>query len=316
MRKASAPFIHTQKNTPYIQLILDIALLPCCVSAVFNYGLKAAVNIVVAVFLSFVIDIFYEQKIHKSNNYYDLSSAFYGMCFALMLPPDTCVIVTVTGILLGNIIAKCIPGGVGNLFINPAVTGRVIVELLFPNALQGFVLPGEDWLSLKGLLIWDKVSAASETDLSGYYFLEIFAGRYPTFIGTGCIIFIILGFIYLAARKGARFYAAAGYAAVIVTGMMIMYFPMGLRYSLIRLIASGIPFAATFLMTDPTTIPSNSRGGVCTGVTAGITALLLMPFNNTLALICVPVLVSNFTTVTFEYFTLFRRNKESREAAL
>lgn len=311
MSRSSAPFIHTEKNTPYMQLIMDIALLPCCVSAVFNYGIKAAVNIVVAVILAFAADLVWERKAGGGkDNYYDLSSAFYGMCFALMLPPDTCVIVTIVGILFGTIVAKCIPGGVGNYFVNPAVAGRIAIELMFPNALTGFTAPGEGWLSLKGLFVMDKTSEAVNSDLSGYYFLEIFAGRYPTFIGTGCIVFIFIGFLYLAVKKAARFYAAAGYAAVVVTGMLIIDFSFGFRYFLIHLIASGIPFAAIFLMTDLTTVPSNSRGGVCAGITAGLAALLLMPFGNTMALLCVPVLVSNLTTVSFEFFTLLRKRKE------
>ena len=41
-----APFIHTEKNAPYIYMTFLAALVPCVVNAMFYYGVRAVVLIV------------------------------------------------------------------------------------------------------------------------------------------------------------------------------------------------------------------------------------------------------------------------------
>ena len=40
-----APFIHTEKNAPYIYITILVSLVPCIVCGIFYYGLRALILI-------------------------------------------------------------------------------------------------------------------------------------------------------------------------------------------------------------------------------------------------------------------------------
>ena len=59
-------------------------------------------------------------------------------------------------------------------------------------------------MSLLSLITGSK--GLDDIDLSQYSVSELVTGRYPSFIGTSCVVMIVIGIIYLVVKKGVRFY--------------------------------------------------------------------------------------------------------------
>ena len=295
-----APFIHTEKNTPYIFLTVLASLLPCCVFSVFNYGLVSIVLIVTSVVV-FAITERIGSGIRKDGSYYDMSILSEGVIFALLLPPGTPVLICMAGAFFGAFICKEVFGGSGSNPVNPAACGRIFVELVFPSYVRGFRDPGTDLLGFSSLWNGANVEGYVLPDIQDYSFAEVLFGRYQSFIGTGCILCALAGLVFLCIKKTVRFYAPIGYLAVVITGMFMLDIDEGIRVFAKDLMSSGVFFAAVFMLTEPSTVPLNSRGALFSGVLAGMAALLLTGGSSALY-ICVPVLIVNLTTYLFEYF--------------
>ena len=71
-----APFIHTEKNAPYIYMTILASLVPCIVCGIFYYGIRAAVLILFCMAAFVFADNFCIRITHRRTNrdYFDLSS--------------------------------------------------------------------------------------------------------------------------------------------------------------------------------------------------------------------------------------------------
>lgn len=118
MRKNNyAPFIHTEKTAPYIYLNVLVALAPCACFAVAHYGIRAIFLIGISMILFYTFDFVFARTLNATNrskDYLDLSSLISGGIFALMLPPDTSILVVILGVLFGSLVVKQFFGGVGS----------------------------------------------------------------------------------------------------------------------------------------------------------------------------------------------------------
>ena len=76
-----APFIHTEKNAPYIYLTMIAAMVPCAIYGSFYYGLRAIILILFCM-LSFTLsDMLFTHIAGRGGKgeYFDLSSASSGL---------------------------------------------------------------------------------------------------------------------------------------------------------------------------------------------------------------------------------------------
>ena len=178
-----APFIHTEKNAPYIYITILVSLVPCIFCGVFYYGLRAFILILFCM-VSFVLSDNLCMRItgrRSGGDYFDLSSLVEGLLIALMLPPDTTLITALTAVLFASIVTKQVFGGAGSNIINPACAGRLFIELVMPNGTQGLSY-GEDnsRLQLMSLIVQKKPGALPDlTNLSGLLCLHFSRRHFP-----------------------------------------------------------------------------------------------------------------------------------------
>ena len=147
MNKTLAPFIHTEKNAPYIYLTIIAALVPACCYSIFYYGIRAMVMILICTLSFMTCDVLRSKVSRRDGNgeYFDISSVVSGLVFAMLLPPDTPVYMALAGVLCGSVVTKQIFGGAGSNIINPAAGARLFVEMVFPSGMCGYAEPREDW---------------------------------------------------------------------------------------------------------------------------------------------------------------------------
>ena len=319
-RKQLAPFIHTEKSAPYIYLTILASLMPCMVCGIFYYGLRAAVLILFCMGMFVVSDNLCIRITHRraSGDYFDVSSLVEGLLLALMLPPNTTLLTALVAVLFASVITKQMFGGAGSNIINPACAGRLCVELIMPSTVQGFSY-GEDnsKFALMSLIFpGEPVELPNYTQFS---FAELVTGNYPSFIGTACLICILIGGVFLTLKGTMRLYSPVSYIVTLCVLFPVATLVETKSFSfdglIVYLLSSGVMFVAVFFLGDLTTMPSRFTAGVFAGIVCAVLTLVIKPFLSPVVSLLAPVLAVNFMSFVLDFFskTLSRRKIRSRE---
>lgn len=319
-----APFIHTEKNAPYIYLTLIAAMVPCAIYGAFYYGLRAIILIIFCMVTFTLSDLLFTRIAGRGGKgeYFDLSSASSGLMIALILPPDTSLITALTAVLFASIVTKQIFGGPGSNLVNPAAAGRLFIALAVPSAVKGYAEGGTDgWFMLRTLFFGSK--AGEFHDYTNCSFPELITGNFPGSIGAACATCVLLGGFFLVMRGAIRMYAPIAY---IVT--LTVFFPLsnllskgtGFGYDgyIAFMLSSGAVFVAVFMLGDLTTMPSRFTAGFFAGMVCAVLTLVMRAFVRPDVALLAPVLSVNFMSFVLDFLmkTISRRNLRSREVDL
>lgn len=323
--KHKPPFLRTSKNASYSNGLFLVALLPCVIGAVFSYGLRALVLILTSASLFYLLDLLFAHILGNhsdKNSVSDVYSLVSGIIFALLLPPNTSLLVVVIGAIFGTLIVKQLFGGIGNNLFNPAAAARLFVELVLPEYLLGFAQPFVGLMRADTLFtlhapgpeqVWSSVSTG---DL---FFVEVLNGSYNTLIGLGSFFTLIIGMLYLMVKKTTKPYVSVIYILASVCGYCVINHQIFAEYSLklcirniaVFVITSGVVFAATYLLAVYSNVPISFRGALLSGITSGVIAAGLYNHASIGVVICVPTLVVNLMTPITEYLLPHRHNKKA-----
>ena len=134
---SSAPHIHTKDSSRRIMLDVIIALLPAAVAAVVIFGAKALGIIAACVVAAVVSEAIFDLIAGKKQTVGDLSAVVTGLLLALNLSTNVAIWQCVVGAVFSIVVVKCLFGGLGKNFANPAITGRVFMLLAFSSVAGG-----------------------------------------------------------------------------------------------------------------------------------------------------------------------------------
>ena len=316
-----APFIHTEKNAPYIYLTLIAAMVPCAIYGVFYYGLRALILMLFCMLTFTLSDLLFARIAGRGGkgDYFDLSSASSGLMLALLLPPDTSLITALVAVLFGSIVTKQIFGGPGSNLVNPAAAGRLFVSLVMPSAVLGYAEGGTDkWFMLRPLIFGAK--GGEFHDYTNCSFPELITGNFPGTIGAACATCILLGGFFLVMRGSIRMYAPIAY---LVTLTVLFPFSKFLEYGskfgyegfIAFMMSSGVVFIAVYMLGDLTTMPARFNAGFFAGMMCAVLTLVLRVFVRPDVALLAPVLSVNFMSFVLDFLmkTISRRNQRPRE---
>ena len=124
---STSPHIHTKDTTQSIMRDVLIALAPASVAAVVLFGLKALLTIVLCVGTCMLSEFLFNIITKKTQTVLDLSSAVTGLLLALNLPTTANIWHCIVGSVFAIVVVKCLFGGIGCNFANPAITARVFL---------------------------------------------------------------------------------------------------------------------------------------------------------------------------------------------
>ena len=303
--RSNAPYIHTDLNTPYIYTNMMAAVLPCALYSVFCYGIRAAVTMAACAMLSLVAARICDRlRGVAAAEYYDISAMVSGIIYALLLPPGTPLIISILGILIGELAFKQLFGGLGGNPVNMAAASALFINLLFEDIENGYIEPYKDRLGLDGLFTLH-VSGDQPAVLDDLYITEILTGSYAGRFGTGCCLMILIGIVYLVSKRIVRIEAPVAYLVTVLIGYCILYKvdvlkSDGQRELLVFMVTSGVLFAAAFMITDYICVSQGLSGGIISGCFAGLMTVVLSRFTSNIVYLTVPVIMTNYLTYTLE----------------
>lgn len=297
-----APFIHTDKTVSYMEASFLIALLPCVSYAVFKYGLRALVLILSAAVLNVLFCMFF-AKCNKKAPKIDLYNIISGILFALMLPPDTSLVIVVTACAFMTFASEVLFGGVAFMPVNAPVATRILVELMWPEHLKGFTEAGSRWLTLRPLISFSNTASSVASQVEDYHTAELLTEGYPSYIGMCSLVILLIGIVYLIRSKTVRIAAPVCYLVTVIVLRVVTHLKDGLKPNITFILVSGIFFVAFFLLTDRATIPQNHLGGTVTGIICGFLTVGAFQFTDGILALCVPVIGVNIISGIIEYLT-------------
>ena len=134
---SSSPHIRSTTTTQSIMRDVIIALLPATVASVVLFGWRALVTILVCVGTAVLSEFLFNIITKKEQTVGDLSSIITGLLLALSIPAKAGIWHCIVGAVFAIVVVKCMFGGLGCNFANPAVTARVFLLIAFSSAIGG-----------------------------------------------------------------------------------------------------------------------------------------------------------------------------------
>lgn len=119
---SSAPHVHSKDSTQTIMRDVLIAMLPTTVMGVYAFGFNAALLCVLGVAAAVLAEYGYQKMTRQRVRIGDLSAAVTGLLVALNLPGNAPWWMPVVGSFIAIVLVKQLFGGIGDNFMNPALT--------------------------------------------------------------------------------------------------------------------------------------------------------------------------------------------------
>ncbi|MBR0447206.1 MAG: RnfABCDGE type electron transport complex subunit D [Clostridia bacterium] len=265
-----SPHIHSGMSTGGIMLDVIIALLPAAVAGVIIFGLSALWVILTCVLSCVIFEALFCLITKKPQTVKDCSAAVTGLLLALNLPAGIPLWQCVIGSLFAIIVVKCIFGGLGQNVVNPAIASRVFMLVAFSSLTQAAFPVGVDTVAGATPL----ANGADMPDL-----LTLATGYYGGAIGETCSIALVLGGIYLLARRVITWHNPV---AFIATVFAFSFFMEGMDpvMALSKVLCGGVIIGAIFMATDYVTSPPTPWGKAIFGIGCGLITCLIRYFGN------------------------------------
>ena len=135
---SSSPHVRSKDTTSRIMLYVILALLPTSIFGIYNFGYRALVLILVTIASCVLSELLYNKIVHKKNTIGDLSAVVTGLLLALNLPPTLPWWQAVIGGIFAIVVVKCVFGGLGQNFMNPALGARCFLLIAFAANMTNF----------------------------------------------------------------------------------------------------------------------------------------------------------------------------------
>ena len=193
-----------------------IALLPAAVAAVVIFGMQALVVIAACVITALVGEGLFNIICGKKQTIGDFSAVVTGLLLALNLSTNVPVWQCVVGTLFAIVCVKCLFGGLGRNFANPAITGRVFMLVAF-SAVAGGANPTIVELVTTATPL-EQLAKGESLEL-----MDLFLGLHGGAIGETCILALIVGFVYLLVRKVITWHTPVVFIATVFVLYMVSF---------------------------------------------------------------------------------------------
>ena len=299
---SAAPHIHTEKSVSTIMRDVLIALFPSFLWGIVMFGYYAAAVVLCAVLSCVLSEHLFCIITKKKSTVSDLSAAVTGLLLGLNMPPTIPLWMVVVGSVFAVIVVKCLYGGLGKNFINPALAGRCFMLLAWTGAMTTFVAPFDAVTSATPLAVM-KDTGGELPSLSTLFF-----GVTGGCIGETSVLALLIGFLYLVYRRVIKIDTTI---SLLITFFILTYFfgknetklPQ-LMYTLMQMCSGGLMLGAFFMATDYVTTPTTKKGHMIFGFGCGVLTFLIRQFGGYPEGISYAILLMNVTSPLIENYTV------------
>ncbi|MCH3971854.1 MAG: RnfABCDGE type electron transport complex subunit D [Oscillospiraceae bacterium] len=304
---SSSPHLHTRESTQHIMRDVIIALVPAMIAAVVIFGWRALCLMVISVVTCVLCEYICRRIMKRDNTIGDLSAVVTGILLAMNVPSTLNPLMLMFGDFIAIVVVKQAFGGIGQNFVNPALMARIFVMNAFPGAMASWPKP----------MTADAATSATPLGIlkeTGHYsanYLQLFLGYRGGCLGETCALALIIGFVYLLARK----VIAPTIPLVYIGTACLLSLLMG-RDVLMDLLCGGLLLGAIFMATDYTTSPITFKGQIIYAIGCGCLTMLIRRFGSLPEGVSYSIIIMNIITPLIERGThprAFGKPKEEKK---
>lgn len=309
LKVSSSPHIRDKSGTPKIMRDVIIALMPALAVSTYFFGLRTLLVVAVTVSACVLFEYISRKIMKRDNTVGDFSAVVTGLLLSFSISPATPVWICITGAFIAIVVAKQMFGGIGNNFVNPAVTARIVLAVSFPVQMGAWKMaqsPGSVFNGFSSSVLGtDLVSSATPLGMlaSGAEelpsYLQLFLGYQAGSMGEISALAILIGGIYLLLRGVIKIWIPLSF--ILGTMTMILITGGDLLYNLL---SGGLMLGAFFIATDYVTSPITNKGKVIFGLGCGIITGLIRVFGSMPEGVAFSVLIMNIITPHIDNLTV------------
>jgi electron transport complex protein RnfD len=296
---SSAPHIRDKTDVPVIMYSVIAALFPALIGAVYFFGIKAFMIIVLSVVTCVATEGIIERLSGKPLTIRDGSAIVTGILLAFNLPGGVSWWIPVIGSIFAIGVGKMTFGGLGFNPLNPALAGRVFLLISWPVQMTTtWTLPvgfsGSDALtnatplaiikhSLKilenrGANTIDDVNAAlaKVSELSDSN-MDLFIGNVSGCIGETSVLLLLIGAAFLMYKHyiGWRIPFSFVGTVALLTWIFGGYEGLFTGMWMFHILSGGLIIGAFFMATDMVTSPVTYWGQIVFGIGCGVLTTII-----------------------------------------
>ena len=302
---SSNPHVRAKITTGHIMLAVVIALLPTAIYGIYNFGINAAILILVTVASTVLTEYAYEKAMKKKITIGDFSAVVTGLLLALNLPASVPWWIGVIGGVFAILVVKMLFGGLGQNFMNPALAARCFLLISFTGIMTNFECDAYTGATPLALL-------KSGESVNVY---NMVLGRCNGTIGETSMALILVGAIILL---------LLGIIDLRVPGTYIVSFVIFLglfggrgfdtNYISAHLAGGGLMLGAFFMATDYVTRPITVKGQYLYGVLLGFLTCVFRVFGPSAEGVSYAIVIGNLLVPLIEKVTRPRAFGKKRGA--
>ena len=258
----SSPHIKADDDTRSLMLDVLIALVPALAVAIYTFGVRALIHVIIAMVSCAVFETIYNKIVKHENTVGDLSCFVTGVLIAFNIPVAAPLWLTVFGGLFGIIVVKMLFGGIGKNFMNPALGARAFMMASWAGFMTTWTAPHAKLPLFGNVTVTDAISTATPLaslktgTLPDVSIVESLLGQTGGVIGETSALALIVGGLYLLWRKVITINIPAAY----------------------QVLDGGLMLGAIFMATDYVTSPVTPKGQIVFGVGCGLLTVFIRYF--------------------------------------
>ena len=300
----SSPHLHGPRTTERIMLDVLIALVPCVIAGTVLYGFRTLLVVGFCALMCMFLEFTCRFVMKREQTVGDFSAVVTGVLLALTLPVGIPLHLALVGCFTAIVVVKQMFGGLGQNFVNPALTARIVMLVSFPKEMTTYT----------DSVFHDAVSSATPlSPFAGTVSLsDLFFGNIGGCIGESCKLAILIGLVYLLARR-----VISPVIPVCFVGTVALFSLFVGENVAFQVLAGGLLFGAVFMATDYVTSPVTRLGKVIFGVGCGLLTILIRLYANLPEGVSYAIVLMNITVPLIERVTgrrtFGRGRKEGQE---
>ena len=318
---SASPHIHSPETTTGVMGDVIISLLPALVMAVVWFGSRALVLTAVCIGTAVLAEWVSRRVMKRPNTLGDLSAVFTGLILALNLPVTLPLWMAAIGSIVAIVVVKQMFGGIGQNFVNPAMTARIILMVSFPTAMARWTAPlASAWSADAVTTATPMASLAASSggnlsaDLPSLW--QMLVGYHGGSMGEVCALALLVGGVYLIIRRVISPIIPAAYIGTVAVWMLLAGHG-DLRFVAYELLGGGLLLGAFFMATDYATSPITAKGKWIFGIGCGIITSVIRLYGSLPEGVSFSIILMNILVPHIERLTLpraFGAEKEKKEA--
>lgn len=320
------PQVRVKTDTSRIMLDVIIALVPAMVFAVYQFGFKVLGLLLVSVASAVFFEWGYRKLMKKPGSIGDLSACVTGILLVLCLPVDAPLWMPIIGTFFAIVVVKQLYGGIGKNFVNPALAGRAFLFFSWTATMTTWAVP-----KAVGKIVVEADAVTMATPLSllkeggdvaaaGYDYLDMFLGFMPGSVGEISALALLIGGVYLLARKVISWRIPVAFIGTVA--ILTFIFPRNgysnIDWMLYNVLSGGLFLGAFFMATDYSSSPVTLNGQLLFGFGCGALTVLIRYFGGFPEGVSFAILIMNLCAWAIDKGTRGRQfgvTKEDLKAA-